>query len=389
MEKKIYRRLTPKEIHSLLLEIMDEIHRVCEKGGIEYYLLYGSALGQARVNGFIPWDDDMDLGMLRPEFERFKKAFYEFGDQNKFFLQLFETDKDYIKPVMRVCMNGTYLPVPSYMNHLRMNKSFYIDIFPLDNIADATEDRKKQVKDVLHYKSILEKRFCFIFASNGLIKRLAKNVIAFIYKLYPQNKAYGKMQEAMQRYDNVDTKEICALTLCYGEKRETLQRRYLGKPTLRTFESRSYFFPEKMGEYLTHMYGKDYLKVPPRTLVRTTHDIYIENTFNPYVVGFAVINEALLTKDSVKYLEYAAQRCDYLFVGVNASPIKYENQSDLFVIVNTLSCVYKTIIIENGDYENAWNNIHFQVLFVPKCFEIADAIVEYLSRKEVVIEKYK
>ena len=374
MDVNDFRKLDIKEIHSLLLEIMDEIHRICEIGGIDYYLLYGSALGQARVCGFIPWDDDMDLGMLRPEFERFKTAFYEYGNKDKFFLQLFETDIDYIKPVMRVCMNGTYMPVHEYMKHLRMNKSFYIDIFPLDNIADSENDRKNQIKEVLHFQNILEKQFCYFFESNGLIKRLAKRFKAFVYSLYPQKIAYEKMQKCMQKYNNVDTKEICALTLCYGEKREVLKRDFLGKPTLRPFEDRAYYFPEKINDYLTHMYGTEFLKVPSRLLVRKTHDIYVNSDRKPYVVGFAVIDNAPITNETLRYLKSASDMCDHLFVGVYRTKSIDSDNYDVCDIVNSLFFVYKAELMAKNDYLSSWNKFHYQVFFTRSGEYVSDEL---------------
>lgn len=381
MDVKDYKKLSLKEIHSLLLEIMDEIHRICEIEGIDYYLLYGSALGQARVGGFIPWDDDMDLGMIRPEFERFKEAFYKLGNQEKFFLQLFETDVDYVKPVMRVCMKGTYMPVHSYMRHLKMNKSFYIDIFPLDNIADTEKARRQQIKEILLCQKILDKQFYYFFENNGPLKRLAKRLISFIYNLYPQKKVYDRMQKAMQKYNNVDTKEICALTLCYGEKRETLKRRYLGKPTLRTFEDRYYYFPENIDEYLTHMYGTDYIKVPSRLLVRNTHDVYVENNKKPYVVGFAIIEDSSFTKESSFYLKSASEQCDHLFVGINILGAN-TNNSGVYEVVNSLSFVYKAVYITKDDIKGTWDSLHYQVVFIHH----GDVFPEVLKDNGVVFE---
>ena len=63
-----------KRLQEAQIEIMDEVHRLCEENGIEYYLIAGSALGAVRHGGFIPWDFDIDVGMRRAEYERFREV---------------------------------------------------------------------------------------------------------------------------------------------------------------------------------------------------------------------------------------------------------------------------------------------------------------------------
>ena len=67
-------RLTIDDMKEIQLELMDELDRVCREQGITYFLAYGSLLGAVRHGGFIPWDDDIDVGMLRPDYERFLKV---------------------------------------------------------------------------------------------------------------------------------------------------------------------------------------------------------------------------------------------------------------------------------------------------------------------------
>lgn len=65
------RKLDINEVHQLLLEVMVEFHNFCEAHNIKYYMIGGTLLGAVRHKGFIPWDDDMDVGMLREDYEKF------------------------------------------------------------------------------------------------------------------------------------------------------------------------------------------------------------------------------------------------------------------------------------------------------------------------------
>lgn len=94
-------------LHRAELEIMDEIHRICMKHDISYFLDSGTALGAIRHGGFIPWDDDVDVGMLRADYEKFiKVARDELAPA--FFLQTFESERYYSKFNAKIRMNNSF-----------------------------------------------------------------------------------------------------------------------------------------------------------------------------------------------------------------------------------------------------------------------------------------
>ena len=99
-------RETLRQVQLDQLEIAKDIKRVCEENGIRYHLAFGSLLGAVRHKGFIPWDDDMDFGMLREDYERFleiapKKL------KDEFFLQTWHTDPYYPLAFAKVRKKGT------------------------------------------------------------------------------------------------------------------------------------------------------------------------------------------------------------------------------------------------------------------------------------------
>ena len=76
-------RLTIDDMKEIQLELMDELDRVCREQGITYFLAYGSLLGAVRHGGFIPWDDDMDVVMLRADYERLIAGFDEWKSSDR------------------------------------------------------------------------------------------------------------------------------------------------------------------------------------------------------------------------------------------------------------------------------------------------------------------
>ena len=125
--------LTPEQVSALKqveLDIFVEIINVCDKLKLRYYVVGGTLLGAVRHKGFIPWDDDIDLGMLREDFNIFlEKAPALLPDH--MFLQTIWTDSGYLAPYAKVRNNNTTF-IESTVAHQNMNHGVFVDIFPLD-----------------------------------------------------------------------------------------------------------------------------------------------------------------------------------------------------------------------------------------------------------------
>lgn len=135
-EKQKY--LAPKELRLLQLtelEILLEFDRICRKHGIKYTIIGGTLLGAVRHNGFIPWDDDADVGMLRTEYDRFKEACKAELDNTRFYFQdQFETE-GYRWGYAKLRRKGTAF-VRTNTEEFPYEQGVYIDIMPLDYIPE-------------------------------------------------------------------------------------------------------------------------------------------------------------------------------------------------------------------------------------------------------------
>ena len=98
---------TLQKMHRLHLVLADEVKRICEKHSIEYFMLAGTLLGAIRHKGFIPWDDDMDFGMTRNNFEKFLLVAEKELDAKKFYLQTDRKDRFYTFNFAKLRLNGT------------------------------------------------------------------------------------------------------------------------------------------------------------------------------------------------------------------------------------------------------------------------------------------
>ena len=127
---------TLNRMHLLHLDILKEFIRICNKYELRYFLLGGSCLGTVRHQGFIPWDDDIDVGMPRPDYERFMEI-----AQNElpeyYFLQNSKTDPDYPLCFAKIRDSRTTF-IERSVSHLNINHGIYFDIFPLDGLSNGS-----------------------------------------------------------------------------------------------------------------------------------------------------------------------------------------------------------------------------------------------------------
>jgi len=117
-------------LQNKILEIAVYIDSLCEKYGVDYCLMGGSALGAKRHRGFIPWDDDLDIFMTPDNYEKFREIFNKFGDKNKFYLQEYGKQKNGMVTIPKLRMNGT-----TYIEELtkdwNIHQGIFVDIFIL------------------------------------------------------------------------------------------------------------------------------------------------------------------------------------------------------------------------------------------------------------------
>ncbi|MDR3001297.1 MAG: LicD family protein [Fibromonadaceae bacterium] len=161
--------LTPKilrELQLIQLECLTELDRICRANDIDYSLDGGTLLGAVRHGGFIPWDDDIDVIMLRDDYEMFYGVCKTELDSKRFFLQERRTDPHYCVGYPRIRRNGTVYRRAGH-EHMKYHEGVFIDIFVLDNVPDNK------------FLRILHRFVCFcnrkiLWSKSG--KRIAPNV---------------------------------------------------------------------------------------------------------------------------------------------------------------------------------------------------------------------
>lgn len=233
------------------LELLRHFMDVCNQLGLTCYVLGGTMLGAVRHQGFIPWDDDIDVGMLRKDYE----ILLEKGQAllpKGLFLQTFETDPQY--PANFAKLRNSYTTfVESSVQNRDMNHGVYIDIFPLDYYPDRRQ-RWFAMK-----KELLSLRISTTFTVGGM-KPTTKLVRLFTRLLYPTVRGALRKRERLFR-SVTEGKRIANHCGAWGAK-EIVPAQWYGKGTPMAFENLTVTVPKDYHSWLTQVYG-DYMQLPP------------------------------------------------------------------------------------------------------------------------------
>ena len=269
----IYVNQIDEKLKATELNMLKEFIRVCQANELQYYLIGGTALGAVRHHGFIPWDDDIDVGMPRKDYNRFLSLAQQ-SLPDYYFLQTFETDPEYLANFAKIRDNRTTF-IESSMKNRRINHGVYIDVFPLDYYPEKNEKWFKLV-DVLQVARISKE-----FASCASTKMRMIQFVAGI--IFPSVKAtLRKRDEHLQSIHK--SSMIANFCGAWGDK-ETVPSDYFGEGCLMEFEDIKAIVPRKYDSYLTHVYG-DYMTPPPvekQVGHHYTEIIDLDKSFNEYL----------------------------------------------------------------------------------------------------------
>lgn len=249
------------DIHAVLLELLDEVDRICKENNIKYFLSGGTLLGAARHGGFIPWDDDIDLWMTRENFDRFKKLLPTTLSEKYFVEDYFENINNPLS-IMKIEKHGTRF-VEGVFTRTDVGHAMYIDIFPLDNIWRPAY--KLQTAILIKMQSVRD------FHLRDGSKNGISTVKKAIYSCISLKTARWITERTMRWFDSIPMKYVNQLA-----HRGRYWPKFLKEdiedliPIL--FEGKMYPAPRNIDKVLKQCYG-DYMKLPPTEYQQPTHDI--------------------------------------------------------------------------------------------------------------------
>ncbi len=209
-----------KTLWKVQMELLAELKRVCQKNGIRFFAAGGTLLGAVRHRGYIPWDDDIDVYMLREDYDKLNRYAHKDFDASKYFYQSTYTDGR-IRQHAQLRKNGTTLLLKSDYKK-KHHRGIFIDIFPLDKVPDDKEEReafKKEVKRA--YGKCFPPRFshskrhhkCVVLLYNA-IGVLPRKIIWPISNLFvSRRKKFEKFEKIASRYKDKECKYITNIAM--------------------------------------------------------------------------------------------------------------------------------------------------------------------------------
>lgn len=253
--------LQKKNLDYCLMIILNEINRVCANNNIKYFLVGGSLLGAIRHNNIIPWDDDMDIGLLRSDYDKFVKI-CDKELNGEFYITTADNEKNYGQPYCKVRLKNTIFEESLHPKKNDIRKGIFVDVFPVDSLPINKSQQITQKIAISIWKNALLLKCRYVFDNNQLPLRV--RALSFLPSLLSKKNIIKRLNLEMTRYnsDKVDYYTINCETP-YG--REIFPVWCLSGEALPRVKFGNLYIPipNHPELYLTKVYG-DFMQLPPK-----------------------------------------------------------------------------------------------------------------------------
>lgn len=261
------RKIGMDELRQKQMEVLDYVTKFCDENDICYVLVGGTLLGSVRHKGYIPWDDDIDIGMLREDYDRFSEVFPQKCDKIGYIFKSPELDKCWHLPFGKVMDMNTLFVQDGH--DLGIN----IDVFPYDDTPDDPElaARMYKMRDTL--KSVNAAQMNRKRPSGNLLRRIAVYCIRFVLHMFPDYYFIHKISTRARKYEG---KGYDFFGTFAGESlAPPCEKRIMRERVTSPFEDREYKIPKDYDTWLRAYYG-DYMTLPPESQrKRHTYEAFV------------------------------------------------------------------------------------------------------------------
>lgn len=256
------RELTAEELKQVQMEILDKIHEICVANEIRYSLFAGTLLGAVRHKGFIPWDDDIDIMMPRPDYEKFIQ--YCIDNKTSFRLICSKTDNSYGYLFAKAVDDNTVIE-EEVANRGGTQIGVFVDIFPMDSFGDTPEEAQKNYDKSTFLRELLVAANWKKYFRNKTRKWYYEPVrFAFfvLSRFYSVDKLIEKIESKYPACEFGTKKYVATLSDSYAKSKQFDDAELFDEFVDMPFEDRTYKVIKNYDEHLKRYFG-DYMKLPP------------------------------------------------------------------------------------------------------------------------------
>lgn len=254
-------QLDEKQLHQLQrveLELLLEADRICRKCGIHYNIIAGTLLGAVRHGGFIPWDDDADIALLRGEYEKFRRACETELDTSRFYFQDHENTPGYRWGYGKLRRKGTTF-LREHQEHMPYEQGVFIDVFPLDSVPAAPIAR--QVHSARCY---LIRKFLWSEVGKTAAKNPWKRLLFRVMSCVPRETIFRRYAKLVEAGCHHSSRWVRILTFPTPTKDEGYLRAWYEHSAPTVFEGQTFSGIADVDSYLSFKFG-NYHELPPES----------------------------------------------------------------------------------------------------------------------------
>ncbi len=258
-----------EKVQKIEFDMLLELDRICRKHNIKYVLAYGTLIGALRHKGFIPWDDDIDVCMLRQDYIRFKEI-CKTELNEKYFYQSHDTDAEYYHLFDKIRANGTIFK-ETFLKNYNIHHGVYIDIFPVDILPESNLKRKIQYYKVLFLRIGLMSKYMVIDARSGIKKYMAM-LLQILYKPFSLDFLYKNAFKVMTQYNNSNGTITRGFYQSYKNRKIVFPIEYYKRTKEICFGGGKFIVSKYSHKMLRTIYG-NYMEFPPENERVTVHTL--------------------------------------------------------------------------------------------------------------------
>lgn len=247
---------TLRQLQLTELELLQEVNRICQKCNIKYNIIAGTLLGAVRHGGFIPWDDDADVALLRPEYEKFRKACETELDTTRFYFQDHRNTPGYRWGYGKLRRKDT-LFLREHQEHMPYEQGVFIDIFPLDYVPD-----NYALRSIQNFKCFLYRKFFWSEVGKVADKKQIMRILYSIMSKVPEKRLKRSFNRFIKKTDRKKTGWVRILTFPTPNKAYGYRTGWYEKSADIEFEGVVFSGIADYEEYLTFKFG-NYMELPP------------------------------------------------------------------------------------------------------------------------------